>query len=311
MAFAILEFADSAFDRGGDNSGGNSGGQHVTTTTPNLPPPPDGFDTLKGESMTVLFVITDYLPSIYNDYEYADKRPDGFDGEVREVETDIVILARINKETGEAIFCPIPTITQITINGHATTLNKLYSKRGITALREQVTSLTGLPIDFHMIATLDAISTIVDSLGGLEFHVPKNMNYADLDLGIEIDLMSGTQSLGGSAVYDMLLYSSLCDDDASRQRLGCNFLKAMIKEFVTKIPMNNSASVYLDYSDHITSDFTANEMSENADLIYTFTKLAIKDYTYPGTTTGTGADTVFTPNSAKAMEFFDPYKFKG
>ena len=62
VAFGILQFADGAlFGRGGNSGNGGSGnGGHVTTTTPDLPPPPEGFDAIKGKSMTVLFIGTDF-----------------------------------------------------------------------------------------------------------------------------------------------------------------------------------------------------------------------------------------------------------
>ena len=313
VAFGILQFADGAFfGRGGNSGNGGSGnGGHVTTTTPDLPPPPEGFDAIKGKSMTVLFIGTDYLPDVYYDYDYAGQRPDGFDGELREIETDTIILARINKETGEAIFCPIPAITQITVNGHSTTLEKLYHMKGVSALREQVTALTGLPIDFHAIVTVEGLSYIIDDLGGIEFHVPQDMNYVDLDQKIEIDLKSGTQILDGKNATDMLRYWSYNDEDVSRRRVGCNFLKALIKKVMTDIPMNSAAAAYLRYQEYISTDLTLNMMNEHADLIFAYPKLTVRDYTYPGTTTGKGLDAVFIPNVSKATEFFDVYKFKG
>ncbi|MBE6581697.1 MAG: LytR family transcriptional regulator [Ruminococcaceae bacterium] len=313
VAFGILQFADGAlFGRGGNSgNGGNGNGGNVTTTEPDLPPPPDGFDAIKGKSMTVLFIGTDYLPDVYYDYEYVGQRPDGFDGELREIETDTIILARINKETGEAIFCPIPAITQITINGHSTTLEKLYYQKGISALREQVTALTGLPIDYHAIVTIDGLSHIIDDLGGIEFHVPQDMNYVDLEQQIEIDLKSGTQVLDGKNATDMLRYWSYSDEDVSRRRVGCNFLKAIIKKVMTDIPMNDAASAFFKYQEYISTDLTINALNENADLIFAYPKLTVRDYTYPGTTTGKGLDAVFTPNVSKATEFFDAYKFKG
>ncbi len=312
VAYGILEFATSALiTEGGKNNGGNNPGNNSTTTSPDVEPPPSIVDGINGESMTVLFLGTDYLPDVYFDYDYADKRPDGFDGETREIETDTIILARINKETGEVIFCPIPAITQIKINGHVSTLEKLYHRNGIDALREQVTALTGLPIDFHAIVTLDGLSAIIDDLGGIEFYVPENMNYVDLEQKIEINLKSGTQNLNGKKATDMLRYWSYADEDTSRRRLGGQFLKALIKKVMTDIPMKDAATAYIKYSEHISTDFTIGDLAEQADLIFAYPKFTIKDYTYPGTTTGKGLDAIFTANVEKATEFFKQYKFKG
>lgn len=311
VAFAILQFADKKIFGRGDGLGDGLHNNNNVTTTPEPPPPPEGFDAIKGESMTALFIGTDYLPNVYNDYEYAGQRPDGFDGEIREIETDTIILARINKETGEAIFCPIPAITQITINGHSTTLEKLYHQKGISALREQVTALTGLPIDFHAIVTIDGLSHIIDDFGGIEFHVPQEMNYVDLDQQIEIDLKSGTQILDGKNATDMLRYWSYSDEDVSRRRVGCNFLKALINKVMTDVSMNDARAAFFKYESYISTDLTIAMLDKNADLIFAYPKLTIRDYTYPGTTTGKGLDAVFTPNVSKATEFFSAYKFKG
>lgn len=311
IAFAILQFANSAFGPSGNkNNGSGDNGEQVTTTPPDLPPPPDGLDEVNGESMTVLFICTDYLPDVYSDYEYADKRPDGFDGEVREIETETIILARTNKETGEVIYCPIPANTQITINGHTASLKKLYYRKGIDALREQITALTGLPIDSHAIITLDGLSSIVDELGGIEYHIPEDISCVDPDEKLEIDLKAGNQTLDGKSAKDMVRYWYYSGSDVSG-RAATNFLKAVIKKFMVSVPMSDAATAYIKYTNYISTDFTINKLNDQAELIFAYPKLTIRDYIYPGTTSGAGVDAVFTPNVSKATEFFDAYKFKG
>lgn len=310
VAFGIIQFANSAFSSSGDKNNGKDNGQQDTTTTPEPPPTPDGFEELKGQSMTVLFVCTDYLPDIYTDYEYAEKRPDGFDGVPREIETDAIILVRINKETGEAIYCPIPANTQISINGHSTAIKKLYSRRGIEALREQVTALTGLPIDYHAVVTLDGLSDIVGELGGIEFHVPETINCNDEEEKLEISLKSGKRKLKGDAVLNMVRYWWYSGKETSG-RYESDLLKAIIKKLLTEVPLSDAASAYIKYTKHISTDFTIEKLNEQADLMYAYSKLTVRDYAYPGTTNGTGIDAPFVPNISKATGYFDAYKFKG
>ncbi len=311
VAYGILEFATSAFGGGGNKPGGPQDTEEPITTPSGTVDPPPGLEAIDGESMTVLFVGTDYLPDVYFDYDYADKTPDGFEGELREVETDTIILVRINKETGEVIFCPIPAITQIKINGHTSTLEKLYSRNGIEALREQVTALTGLPIDYHAVVTVAGLSSIIDLLGGIEFYVPEDMSYIDLEQKIEIDIKSGAQILDGKNATDMLRYWSYADEDVSRRRLGADFLKAITKKVMTDVPMKDIITAYLKYSEFIDTDFTLDALTKNAELIFYYPKMSVKDYTYPGSTTGKGIDAYFTPNIDSATKFFDAYKYKG
>ncbi len=312
VTYGLIEFATSAFSTADEEDKKPSDDNVITTTDQGgTVDPPEILDGIEGESMTILFVGTDYQPDVYDDYEYADKRPDGFDGTVREIETDTIILVRINKETGECLFCPIPSITEIKINGHPSTLKKLYYYKGIDVLRDQITVLTGLPIDYHAVVTMDSLKNIIDELGGIEFYVPQSMNYVDPIVGIDINLKAGNQVLDGKNATDMLRYWSYADEDTSRRRLGGEFLKALVSKIVNDIPMKDAATAYIKYSKFIDTDFTVGDLSEHADLIYAFSKLSIKDYTYPGTATGTGPTATFIPNIDSALKFFDTYKFKG
>lgn len=309
VAYGVLQFASSAFGTG--NSGGNGPSQSDDTTSDELPPPPEILEGIKGESMTVLFIGTDYLPNEHDDYEYADKTPDGFDGETREIDTDTIILVRINKETGECIFCPIPVITEVKIDGHSSTLKKLYSRKGVDALCQQVTVLTGLPIDFYAAVTVDSLKSIIDDLGGIEFYVPEDMVYIDPETQTELGLQAGMQLLNGDDALYMLRYRSYRDEDISRRRTGSEFLKAIVKKVMTDIPLKDAAMAYMKYQSHITTNFSIDDLAAHADLIFAFNKLSVKDYTYPGKTSGSGEEAVFTPNIDTATKFFNGYKFKG
>lgn len=311
VAYGILEFATSAFitdDNGGETPQNT---ESVGTTDSGIDLPGGELDDVLGESFTVLFIGSDYQPGVYDDYEYADKTPDGFDGEVREIETDTLILVRINKETGECVFCPIPVVTEVKIDGHASTLEKLYSRKGIDALKEQVTALTGLPIDYHALVTIDGLISIIDTLGGIQFYVPVDMHYVDLEAELEINLKAGTQLLDGKKALDMLRYWSYPDEDTSRRKTAVEFLKAVISKVLTDIPMKDAAVAYTTYYQFIETNFTIEDLAAVADLIYAYPKMSIKDYTYPGKTTGEGGSAVFTPNITSAKEFFSQYKFKG
>lgn len=310
VAYGVLQFASSALGTG-NGSDNNDPSQSEDTTSEEIPVPPDFLDEIKGESMTALFIGTDYLPDVYDDYEYADKTPDGFDGETREIETDTLVLVRINKETGECVFCPIPAITEVKIDGHTSTLKKVYHRKGVDALCQQVTVLTGLPIDYYALVTIDSLKSIIDDLGGIEFYVPEDMTYLDPETQTELGLQAGMQLLNGDDALYMLRYCSYGDEDISRRRTGSEFLKAIVKKVMTDIPLKDAAMAYMKYQSFITTNFSIEDLASHADLIFAFDKLTVKDYTYPGKTTGSGEEAIFSPNIDTATKFFNTYKFKG
>lgn len=311
VAFGILEFATSAFSSVDDEENGGQTSENSGTSEPEIIVPPDVFEAVQSQSFTVLFVGSDYLPSVYDDYEYADKTPDGFDGEVREKETDTLILVRINKETGECIYCPIPVNTKIKIDGHDATLEKLYARKGIEVLKEQVTYLTGIPVDFHAIVEIDALSSIIDELGGIQFYVPVDMNYVDLSAGLEINLKAGVQILDGKNALDMLRFFKYKDGDVSRRKTASDFLKALVNKVLTDIPMKEAAIAYSKYYQFIDTNFTLEDLEELASLIYLYPQMSVKDYTYPGKVITENGIDYFSADVQNARKYFDKYKFKG
>lgn len=312
LAFGILQFASDAFNIGGKGSHGNGEGTDdgtADTTEPIVVP--DNFDNIKGESFTVLLIGTDYLPDVYNDYDYTDKEIGGFPAPTREIETDTLILIRINKETGECVFCPIPAITEVKINGHDATLEKVFARQGIDALKEHITVLTGLPVDYYALVTIANLSAIIDDLGGIEFNVPENMHYVDLDACLEINILKGTRVLDGKTATDMLRYWSYKDEDVSRRRVAKDFLKALVSKVMTDVPMTQAATMFLRYKDMIETDFGSDDLISHADLIFAYPKMTVKDVTYPGKTVGKGIDARFIPNVTEGRKLFEKYKFKG
>jgi LCP family protein required for cell wall assembly len=311
LAYGILQFAFDAFSLEGNK--GSVGKDPLSSTEdtteedndhPNLTP-------LKGESFTVLFIGTDFLPDVYNDYEYTDQIINGFPAQTREVETDTLILLRVNKETGECIFCPIPALAEVTVDGHKTTLEKVYSRKGIDELLQHVNYLTGIPVDYYALVTIENLSYLIDDLGGVEFYVPENMHYVDLEAQLEINILKGTTILNGKTATDMLRYWSYKDEDVSRRRVASDFLKALATKVMTDIPLKDAAIAYLKYQDKIETNFTVSDLTSHSDLIYAFSKMNIIDITYPGKTIGTGIDARFIPNITEAYKLFDKYKFKG
>lgn len=89
----------------------------------------------------------------------------------------------------------IPANTKITVDGLPCKLQDLYSLKGIDALCEKVMALTGLPIDYYAVITVDNFKEVIDKLGGITYYVETDMYYVDESLGLYIDLRRGSKSL--------------------------------------------------------------------------------------------------------------------
>lgn len=310
LAYGIMVFASDAFSLGAAKPSDNNE-DNAETSKPDDQKPPEDFVSIKGESFTALFIGTDYRPDVYDDYEYTDKEIDGFPAPLREIETDTIILVRVNKESGECIFCSIPTNAEILIDGLPSTLNKLYARQGIGALVQQVTILTGLPIDYYGITTIGSLAYIIDQFGGIEFYVPEDIEYIDEGTNQSINIPKGSRLLDGKTAADMLRYNSYKDGDVTRRRVNVDFLKALISKAMSETAMKDAVSAYIKYSSKIETNLTIKDLTDNAELIFSYSKMTVKEYTYPGKTTGTDKDAKFVASVEEALKFFNKYKFKG
>jgi LCP family protein required for cell wall assembly len=313
IAYGLVQFTVSAFELGvnrSENAETEAEGTRDPDDTGDAATPPDWLH-IKGESFTVLLVGTDYQPNVYDDYGSTDKVIEGFPAEPRRVEADSITLVRVNKETGECLFCPIPAITKIVVDGLSCQLQDLYAMKGIGALCDKIMAMTGIPVDFYAVVTMDSFAAFIDDLGGLPYFVPKDMYYKDESIGLEINIRRGSQKLNGTKAVQMLQYWSYDDGDTSRRACAVNFLKELFKRIVSQIEPGSAAFHYYTYSKYFETNFTLDHLRENVDLLFAYNKMIIVDYTYPGTTVGQGGDAYFSANIQKAIEDFSKYKFKG
>ena len=315
IAYGLVQFTTAAFELGAEKTpGGETGGEDTAppTDTEDTNDPQDWID-IKGDSFTALLIGSNYQPDVYQDYDVKDENAtnDGFPLEPREVETETIILLRVNKETGECLFCPIPAITRITVDGLTCQLKDLYAIKGADALRSKVMAMTGIPIDYHVVVTMDNLEALIDELGGVTYFVETDMYYVDENIGLEIDLRRGSQKLNGEKAVKMLRYCAYDDGDTSRRKCAVSFLKELLKVAMSKVKMEDAALAYANYAKYFETNFTIGDLGDQVDLIFAYNKMTIRDYTYPGTTVGAGDDAYFSANIAKAIEFFSQYKYKG
>ena len=317
IAFGLVRFTTSAFELGVDRTEGTDTGESEQTQAPDETTPdvtPEDWLSLKGESFTVLLVGIDYQPDVYDDYDVSedDKTPDGFPKEPRIVEADSITLVRVNKETGECLFCPIPAISKITVDGLPYQLQHLYGLKGLKAVADKVMAMTGIPIDYYAAVNMSSFASLIDDLGGITFYVPADMHYEDASLGIKINLRRGSQKLNGKKAVDMLRYWSYDDGDTSRRKVAVSFLKELFKKLASQITSEDAVVAFVRYSKYFETNFNSQDLVDHIDLILSYNKMNITDYTYPGTTViDENGEATFTPNIQKAMQDFAKFKYKG
>lgn len=161
--------------------------------------------------------------------------------------SDTIIVASYDPKTQEAALMSIPRDTFIGDNKEKTSvydkINSLYSS-GTTPEKTlaAVNKLTGLDLKYYIIVDTKALQKLVETIGGVEFDVPIDMNYDDSSQNLHIHLKAGLQTLDGEHAEQLVRFRhnnngssysySYGDNDLGRMKTQRNFIVATVKQTI-------------------------------------------------------------------------------
>jgi LCP family protein required for cell wall assembly len=145
--------------------------------------------------------------------------------------TDSIIIVHVPSGDGKPALISLPRDSYLPIPGHGhNRINAAYTLGGPNLLVQTIEQTTGLRIDGYVEIGFGGFASVVDSLGGVEICVARNMD----DKKAGINLKAGCQALNGPKAlgYVRARYSDPLGDlgRAQRQR---QFLGAIMKEAVS------------------------------------------------------------------------------
>lgn len=90
--------------------------------------------------------------------------------------TDTMIVAAIQRKTGRAVLFGIPrNLVGVGVDGFGEPLNALYQRRGATGLKQAISRLLGLRVDYHALVNLNGFVQMIDALGGVRITVKERI----------------------------------------------------------------------------------------------------------------------------------------
>ena len=160
--------------------------------------------------------------------------------------TDTIMLCSYDPKTQEASMLSIPRDTFIGANkGYATSfdkINSVYYNQGIEGLVGKVEELTDIEIPFYVKVDTEGLKALVDTIGGVDFDVPIDMNYDDNKQNLHIHLTAGYQHLDGDKAEQVVRFRhnndgtsysmEYGDNDYGRMRTQREFITATAKQLL-------------------------------------------------------------------------------
>jgi polyisoprenyl-teichoic acid--peptidoglycan teichoic acid transferase len=88
--------------------------------------------------------------------------------------TDTMIVAAIQRKTHRAVLFGIPR-NLVGVAGFGEPLNALYQRHGATGLKQAISRLLGVRVDYHAMVNLNGFVQMVDALGGVRITVKERI----------------------------------------------------------------------------------------------------------------------------------------
>lgn len=197
--------------------------------------------------------------------------------------TDTMMLVAYDVPNQTLNVMNIPRDTYVQYGSREVLLNSVYNRaggdrdgKGISALKREVSELTGVYPDYHVIIQWTALGKLVDAIGGVEFEVPFNMYYNDLSQHFKINLKKGYQLLDGNKAMQLIRYRmnsigdtgvpdysyGYAEGDLGRIKTQQAFMKAIIAKCLKPDVLLPNLGNYISiFQENVVTNLSASDMA--------------------------------------------------
>jgi LCP family protein required for cell wall assembly len=149
--------------------------------------------------------------------------------------TDTMMIGSFDTVNHKLNIVSIPRDTCANVEYSVKKINAVYALGGgIEALMAAVSDMTGFSIDSYILVDIEAFTALVDTLGGVYFNIPHNMDYDDPRQNLHIHFSAGYQQLSGADAVKVVRWRQNNDGtnygDIERIKTQQSFLMTLAKQ---------------------------------------------------------------------------------
>lgn len=204
-------------------------------------------------------------------------------GEVEGTRTDTMMLVRVDGSQVRTLSIPRDTLVDLEEHGEGKA-NSAYTYGGAELAKRVVGDLLDVQVDYHVTVDLSGFRELIDVIGGVDFDVPKRMEYYDPTDGTSIDLEAGPQRLNGDKALQFVRYRyDEMGDDMGRIHRQHEFLKAAAGQALTAANLPRLPQLLLTARQHVETDIPlAQQVALGQALFRAQQEEAVLQETLPG-----------------------------
>ncbi|MHA0858136.1 LCP family protein [Paenibacillus sp. CMAA1364] len=133
-----------------------------------------------------------------------------------------------------------------------------------------ISNLLGIPIQYYVYTDFQGFIKLVDSIGGVDFYVEKDMKYSSKadKHAFDIDLKKGQQHLDGDKALQYVRFRHDALSDFTRTERQREFLKAVANKMKTTTSIMKLPSILEEVSPFVDTNLEINDMWKLANIGY-------------------------------------------
>ena len=210
--------------------------------------------------------------------------------------TDTIMVCSYDPKKQEASILSIPRDTFVGRSKNTADsydkINALYQISPQKTL-DAVNQITGLDIKYYLNIDTKALRQVVDSIGGVDFDVPIDMDYDDCTQDLSIHLKAGFQHLNGEKAEQVVRFRhnndgtsypmEYGDNDLGRMKTQRAFIEAVVKKMATPATLTKLPELIKVAEANVTTNIDVSIAKDYAPYAVDFKTENLKTATLPGT----------------------------
>ncbi len=196
--------------------------------------------------------------------------------------TDVIMLVKLDITEKSISILNIPRDTMIVTDRNAKKINSSYQIGGIEQFEQDVASLTGFYVNRYVLVDLEGVEKIINAIGGVDFNIPRNMNYEDPTQDLYIHFKKGPTHLTGEQAVRLARFRSYTDGDIGRIGLQQDLVKALAKQALKPENLLKLPELVRLISENVQTDIDFSNMLWLANEVKDMDMSAIETHMVPG-----------------------------
>jgi LCP family protein required for cell wall assembly len=162
-------------------------------------------------------------------------------------------------------------------------------KEGPKVLVDEIERLLDIDVDYYVRVDFEAFHYFVDSVGGIDFDVPRDMDYDDPAQDLSIHLKAGMQKLDGDKAEQLVRWrhdndgDGYVNGDIGRISTQQDFLKVLIQKAVSTDTITSNPKTYVTtFFKYVTTNASVSDALKYVPKLKELDVSKINTYTLPG-----------------------------